>query len=239
MADVRFGYKGLIYGANEVAGIYILGIAFFYREVFRHKQPKKMLLFVTCVAAVLTGTKATLIGLILITLYYFAKYKARHLIVVLIPLVILTTSLVVQNWELINEKYLASNTERFLSNDLITFLMSGRDIYIVQNFTFINNHWSLINFLFGDSFLYSETDALDLYFFFGLVGALYLYMYTRLFFIRDHSIDNIFVFLVLIAIAAVSGHIIQSGVVPVFVLLYIFSEKGSRQYEMPRSNSFN
>ena len=235
----RFGYKGLIYGGNEVAGIYVLGLTYFYRENFKYGESKKILLIMTCIAAVLTGTKATLVGLSAITVYYFIRYRIKVFIILMIPFILTLVYFVGVYWEKIKTQYLSFNVHFFETHDLITFLMSGRDLYIVRNFGYMGSEWSLINFITGDAFLYSETDLLDLYFFFGIGSILYLYLYVKIYFLKDKSLDNVFNFLVLMGIAFTAGHIIQSAVVPVFLLLFVFSNKGVKRNETLRDNSFN
>lgn len=219
----RFGYKGLIYGTNEVAGIYIIGLFYFYRQNFKLGEKKGIFLVTTSIAALLTGTKAALLALLIITIYYFIKYRIRTFVILLIPAVIALIFLVIINWHEIQTQYLSFNVQLFETLDLITFLMSGRDTYIIKNFDYVLSSWSAVNFFVGDAFLYSETDLFDLYFFFGLGSILYLYIYIKVFFIKDRSLDNIFNFVLLSAIAFTAGHIIQSAVVPLFLLLFIFS----------------
>lgn len=221
--DARFGYKGLIYGTNEIAGIYILGIAYFYRENFKYGNDKKWKLMLTCLAALLTGTKATLIGLAILTPYYFIKYRVKTFILLLIPFFLTLIYLTTKHWEYLKEKYLSFNMHTFESLDLITFLMSGRNLYVVKNLNYIKTDWTFVNYITGDAFLYSETDLLDLFFFFGMGCTLYLFIYVKVFFIKDKSRDNMFNFILLMAIAFTAGHIIQSAVVPIFLLLYVFS----------------
>lgn len=227
----RFGYKGLIYGVNEVAGIYIFGISYLFRENFKYNENKKILLVLTCVAALLTGTKATLIALALIVPFYFVRYRIKTFVMLLIPFVLYIGSLVVNHWEYLKTEYLSFNIRVFETNSMITFLMSGRDKYIVKSFEFIDANWMFINYLTGDAFLYSETDLLDLYFFFGLGSVIYLFVYVKIFFLKDKSLDNLYTFLVLIALASTAGHIIQSAIVPIFLLLYVFSTRQGKNLQ--------
>jgi hypothetical protein len=233
----RFGYKGLIYGTNEVAGIYILGTAYFFREKFKHNQRKGFLLLFTCLADLLTGTKATMLGLVFLAIYYFVRYRLRSFFLFVIPMLTIFIFFIKVNWTLIQERYLAFIVEKFKTMDILTFLMSGRNLYVVKNFEFIDSHWSMINYLTGDGFLYSETDFLDLYFFFGVGCFLYLYLYMSIFFIKDTSKDNYVFFIILLFIAFTAGHIIQSAAVPVFLLLFIFSNETKKIDEVPGHHS--
>jgi hypothetical protein len=220
----RFGYKGLISGNNEVAGIYSLGIAYFYREIFKYKKTKKFfLLILTCLAAVFTGAKAAFIALVLISLYYLVRYKLLLFLTAITPVIILLVYFIAARWEFLKERYLSFMISKYYSVDLISFLTSGRDSYLVKNFAFIDTDWNVMNYLVGDAFLYSEMDFFDLYFFFGLGSIIYFYIYTKFFFMIDRTLDNFYIFISLMAIAFTAGHIIQSAIVPLFLLLYIFS----------------
>lgn len=219
----RFGYKGLIFGNNEIAGIYIIGLAYLFKENLKFKAKKRFLLILTCVASILTGAKAAVIGLVLIGFYYLIKYNAKLFFIIIIPLLVGLGSMVVVYWNVVKEKYLFFLIDKFNSMDFITFMLTARNEYLIRNFKFVLSDWNPLNYLVGDAFLYTEMDFFDLYFFFGLGAIIYMYIYAKIFFIRDKSMDNFYVFIVLMALAFTGGHIIQSAVVPLFLLLYIFS----------------
>ena len=235
----RFGYKGLIYGTNEVAGIYILGTAYFFRENFKGNRKKGFLLLFTCLADLLTGTKATILGLLLLSVYYFVKYRLSSFILFVVPLFAMFVIIIKVYWNIIQDRYMAFVIQKFETMDILTFLMSGRNAYVAKNINYMNSHWSLINYLVGDGFLYSETDFLDLYFFFGIGAFLYLYLYISIFFMKDRSDDNYVLFIVFILIAFSAGHIIQSAAVPVFLLLFIFSNEAVKSNEVLGYNRAN
>jgi len=233
VGDQRFGYKGLIHGGNDVAGIYILGMAYFFRERFKYKRPVMTMLVMTTLAAVMTGTKATLLGAVGFSGYYLIKYRFQWFVILITPMLMLAGYLAVKYWEIIKVKILAYTLERIHTMGLLTFLMSGRNQYLERHFKFILSNWSPVNFLTGDAFLYSETDLIDLYYFFGVGLVLYLVFYSKLFFLRERSWDQVFIYCVLLALAFTAGHIIQSAVVPLFLLLFIFSVKPDNPNDQP------
>ena len=228
-AEQRFGYKGLLYGGNDVAVIYLIGVAYLFRQTFKYGEAKLLLLLFVCITTLFTGTKAAWAGTILISLYFVFKYKTQ-LIVPGIIVTLVGASFV--NWAAFKERYLTVLIERYKSSDLITFIMTNRNEYILKNFEFMNSKWTTLNFITGDAYLFSETDFIDLYFFFGLGVFLYLYIYTRIFFIKDKSVDNIFLFLVLMLMGFIGGHFIQSTTVSLFLLLYIFTAKQNPKSEI-------
>jgi len=221
----RFGYKGLIFGGNDVAGIYLLGIAHYFRKSFSYKEGSTWLLAMTCFSGMLSGTKAIFLAVILFGSYFFIKYRIRSFVALIVPVVIFVSYYIYSHWRIIKDDYLARTVQLYNELDLIGFLTTGRNKYLEKNFKIIASDWTIVNFFSGDAFLYAEMDFFDLYFFFGVGAFLYIYVYVRIFFIRDKSPDNLFVFAVLMSAAFVAGHFIQSAAVPLFLLLYIFSAK--------------
>jgi hypothetical protein len=219
----RFGYKGLIWGQNAVAAIYTLGVAYFFREAFKYNQSKTMMLVTTCIASILVGTKATLLTLLLIGGYYLYKYRVKTLVLLVLPSLAVMLYFIILYWQVLQDKYLSFLVEKYQTMDFYSFLTSGRLDYLVRVKTHISEHWGVINFITGDAISYIEMDFFDLYFYFGLSSLLYLYLYFKIFFIRDASGNNKYVFLVWMSMAFVAGHIINSAVVPIFYLLFVFS----------------
>jgi hypothetical protein len=221
----RFGYKGLIVGGNEVAGVYLFGLAHFFRKVMLYREGKPWLLVMTFISAILTGTRATLIGSFLLGIYFTFRYRLSLLILVVVPFIAFLVHYVSSNWDAVREKYLSFMIHAYNNRDIVSFLTSGRNSTLGKNLSYVFSEWSIVNFVTGDGFLYNEMDFFDLYFFFGVGSLLYLYVYARIFFIRDKSLNNVFVFSVLMSVAFIAGHILQSTVVPLFMLLYVFASR--------------
>ena len=224
--QTRFGYKGLLYGINEVTGVYFVGIAYAYREIFVFKQRKFYLLLLLLLGATLTGTKGCLLAEVILTVYFFFQYRRRLFYIFIGPLLLGFIIYVVQV-NLIGE--LSSLLNLYLTLDdatplsaFLTFFMTGRNFYISENWIYMATHWNFLNYIFGDGVLYSETDFFDLYYFFGVGLLIYLYAYCRLIFYRKQpNVTHIFFFLMIIAITG--GHIIRSAVFPIFFCLYLIS----------------
>lgn len=221
----RFGYKGLIWGQNSVAAIYSLGIAYYFRENFKYQNNKMAGLVMTCLAAVLLGTKASWLMLILIGGYYLYRYRIKTLIILVAPALAGLVYIFISLWSFLKDKYLAFLAAKYEEMDLVTFLTSGRNSLLASAISHINNDWILLNFIAGDAISYVEMDIFDLYFYFGIASVIYLYIYTKIFFIKDKSLDNQYLFLVWMAMAFVAGHIINSAIVPIFFLLFVFSAR--------------
>jgi len=219
----RFGYKGLIFGQNAVAGIYTLGVAYLFRETFKYKRPKMVLLAITFIAAIVIGAKATWITAMLIAGYYLFKYRFKTFIAIVIPTVVILAYVGITYWPYIQQNYFAFLVEKYESLDFYTFWTSNRNRLLTDTMEHISDTWTFINYITGDASSYVEMDFFDLYFFFGVGAILYLYMYNKFFFLKDKSVDNKYFFFIWMSMAFVAGHLINSAIVPLFFLLYIFS----------------
>jgi len=232
--EARFGYKGLLYGINEVTGIYFLGVAYSYREIFHYGKNKYVLLALLLGASLLTGAKGCLISACLLSIYYLFKYKRILFYSVVGPitlagiLYLIKIDLIDQLSSMLNIYLTLDGTTPF--NAFLTYFMTGRNLYIEYNWSYMLSHWNVLNYIFGDGILYSETDLFDLYYFFGFGSLIYLYGYVKLIFYRKTNPDIKYIFLFLLLIALTGGHLIRSGVFPVFFSLYLITGYLSKNY---------
>lgn len=219
----RYGYKGLLYGANEVTGIYFLSLAHYYREILTYKRLKKILpFFIILISSFLTGAKAAPLGMLLVSAFYVYKYFRKTFFFVFVPTVILATIIAFTRYiDDIMEILSTIST----SDSLLTIITSGRSDYVISNYNFINDQWTFLNYIFGDGSLYSEMDFFDLYFFFGLGALLYLALYIKTFIRYERSGNGLPILILMFFLAFLNGHIIQSAVVPVFLILYLISSR--------------
>ena len=228
--DIRFGYKGMIYGINEITGVYFLGLAYGFREIFINKNNKKIpLLFLIVIASLLTGAKGCALAILMLTVYYIAAYKTRIFVFAMFPVLIagvvyiINVDVVAILTDTLNVSVSGDDSNWFLSLP-ITFLTSARNIYLYYNGVYMLNNWGILNYIFGDGLLYSEADLADLYYFFGLGTIAYLYFYGRFFFLKDKSNANKYVFAFMLFLGFISGHVIRSAIVPTFLSLYLITQ---------------
>jgi hypothetical protein len=188
-SDSRFGYKGLLYGINETTGIYFLGLAYAYREIFFYGKKKYLLLFLLLVASLLTGAKGCIIAVLLLTCYFLFRFRRRLFFLIFFPALLgglvylIKIDFLAQMSMLLNLYLTLDDTTPV--GAFLTFFMTGRNLYIYHNWIYMLSHWNVLNYLFGDGVLYSETDLFDLYYFFGAGAILYLYGYAKLVFMQS------------------------------------------------------
>ena len=224
--ESRFGYKGLLYGINETTGVFFLGIAHIYREFFINHRKRYSLLCIVFLAALLTGTKGCIISLVLLTSYYLFKFRRPLFFafvgpIFLVGIIYLIQIDFVEKVTAFFNIYMGDDFSSTPIGAAITLLMTGRNIYIYNNWLYMKSHWVPLNFLFGDGLLYSETDFFDLVYFFGLGSFLYLYIYMKLVFYKyaDKTLITVFIFLLILAFTG--GHIMRSAVFPIFFSLFL------------------
>lgn len=223
--EPRFGYKGVLFGVNEITGVTFLAISHYYREILLYKNKKKILILLLVIfAACLEGTKGSLIAVLMITCYYFYRYFTRFFFLVFLPAVSISVFVLVTRYLDAIMDILSTVSK---SNSLLAVLSSGRSDYVIKNLAYIQKNWFFLNYIFGDGALYSETDLFDLYFFFGLGCLLYLFFYTKLFLKYERTRDRVPIYLLMLLLAFTNGHMIQSAVFPVFLILYLVSSKNT------------
>ncbi|GAA4741414.1 hypothetical protein GCM10023229_20960 [Flavisolibacter ginsenosidimutans] len=236
--ESRFGYKGLLFGINETTGVFFLGLAHVYREIFFFRRKKYFLLFLLLVGSALTGAKGCIIASALVSSYYLFQYRRILFLATAAPVVV---ALVVYLIKIDFVEQVRSFFNIYLGDDfsstplgaVVTLLMTGRNIYIYNNWQYMLQHWGLLNYFFGDGLLYSETDLMDLYYCFGIGTIVYLFAYLKLIFYKSAKYRLTAVILLLFLLAFTGGHILRSAVFPIFFSLYLIvgyrtKEKQSR-----------
>ena len=223
----RFGYKGLIPAANEVTGVYFFGLCLYFRDRIKFGNKQSFLFYSTILSALLTGTKGAWISVILISSYYLIKYHRKYLLFIIIPSftsIIVFTGISSFIWK----EYLSYFHWFIFKSDMNLFsvLISGRDRLIMETIDELTGNLPYINFIFGGadlSWIYTETDIVDLYLLLGIFILPLLFTIYKIFLINDQSIDNKIMFLFFLLLSAAGGHLLTSAIIPVYLLIYIFT----------------
>ena len=180
----RFGLSGLLYPSSYVSFFYILSIssAYLLHRSMPSKKVYSILLYTLSLAAIFSGTKSTyLFLLVFYTLIIIEKgyYQKKWLWLLLGALVLL---LVVFRHKLASVFYVL--LELYQKEDFLTFALSYRNVYAQGTWTFIQENWTWVNYLFGgldNVNQLTEMAFIDLFLNFGALGfGLFLYLYYRL-----------------------------------------------------------
>lgn len=207
----RFGISGLLYPSSYVSFFYIFSISSAYLLHIRIPSKKlySILLYTLSLAAIFSGTKSTyLFLLVFYTLFIIEKqyYREKWLWLLLSAFALLFVTLrhkLASVFHVLLELYQKEN--------FLTFALSYRNIYAQDTWTFIQENWTWVNYLFGgldNVNQLTEMAFIDLFLNFGALGfGLFLYLYYRLITSYLHwSTMNLIMATSIILIIAIGGN---------------------------------
>ncbi|WP_420211506.1 hypothetical protein ACN8ZM_29320 [Burkholderia aenigmatica] len=245
---IRSGYKGIIYAQNEAAALVVVSIAFGYLHALVRGWSSRSVALVCCmlIAALLTGTKGAVVGVLGTTCAYFYSrhnaFKATRYAAIVIGglavsavLAYLFIPQVSQAVEL-SQRYFSSQGSRIGGDKLVTLLLSGRNLKFAaiwddlrqQDFvSLLTGGYPVVRYM-------VEIDVPDLILMFGLpIFFIYFLALTRAFVRRGPRTRSrrfgILFFIVLIAMASSAGHVLGSAVIaPYLALIAVMIQRDIR-----------
>jgi hypothetical protein len=223
--DYRYGYNGIIPAVNESSLFYFIALSYLYYKKYILKS-KLGLAFIVVMAALLLGTKAIYLYLILLTLFHFVRVSSlKAKVYSLIGIVFIMTSV----WVLYQRGSLALITDYFLDlinkRGLFSALLSGRDQYFQTKFYENLEFWTPLNYFFGgqDQLNYLiEMDIFDLFLLFGFIGSVlyFVLLFNSFFDLNFKNKFNLFFVGSYLTLAAFGGHFFASALNAVYLVLF-------------------
>ena len=230
----RFGFNGLFMVPSITTYFYALALTYFSYQYIKFNK-KKLELLLVIIIALLVGTKALLLFLVLtLTHLFFVKkiYKMKLFylfssisIIVIVSNINLVINFLKNRYETLFRVY--------ENHDLITMLTSYRNLRLKENFMpVITENWSFINYLFGGTDFVEyrvEFELFDVLLFWGIIGSiLYFYFYfTKVIsFAKIVKFGKIQIFFLLI-IAMLSGTYFNNAPVALYLLVVLSSLRTS------------
>ena len=225
----RFGVKGIIIAGNEASGFLLIGLMWF---LLRLEKEKKLLpLLVLCVLAlILSGTKASLLGLMLILLAYYiyrvgiftgvSRCLLAMTLFATLAFILYHLNESVQAAVDLTFAYFKYQYVHIFDESIVSLLLSGRDTKLV---TAWNDHisWYPHAFMLGGYLVgkYNiEMDLFDMLFLMGLPClAMYYILWLSCFFSSQAQMSRrlrVFVIsfiVVWISLANLGGHFFYSA----------------------------
>jgi len=236
----RFGSDGLFNKVNEVSFIYMIFITHLYLEFLKDKSKLPLLLFII-ISTLFIGTKTIFLFLFLFLAFHFVfvlgKQSKWFSAVSLILIVFLTAFYkpiaelyfdIFPFWHELSEKH-----------NLITLLLSKRDILFYNNLEYIKSTWEVVNYFIGgpyytEEFKITQMDGPDLYLFFGFLGTLvYFYMFSKFFLNRKEKIRNALVIIILFC-GLLSGALLFSVLSLIYLFLVIVPLNADNRFIEPK-----
>lgn len=237
-----FGFKGPFASGNGLA-LYLGSMSLFSLYCFRETKQNSYFYasIVIIAAALIIGTKASLLFIIAYTFFILALLKNIYSIIIILVSVIYAAF----NFNIIlNIFFLVFDVIIFRfnqSSSIFDFLASGRNGYVFDAFETLNidglyslrlifgmgsfiSFRNLDNLEFFDTL---ETDFFDIFFFYGVLG-LFLYIIffvlTMMRILKHRNYFVGFIFFLVFSYSAIAGHVLFNSMsVVALILLHFFA----------------
>lgn len=244
------GFYGLFYGGNEISNILVIMLPLVIEYLVQEKNYFLIgLTFIELLLCIyLVGTKTLILGSIIISIYFLFKYlrpayksldnKKKYplwtlLILLIIGTIILLPKMAVTKNIIRAINYYGFNLSNIFSlNGLDKLIFSSR-LEVLGKVINLYLNSPLINILMGlgksyvSTFKGIEIDIFDIFFSIGIIGIL-VYGYLCLKNIKDVKLKGIylFTFILSIMISLVTGHILNTPNVSIYVgLLFCLNKQ--------------
>lgn len=244
------GFYGLFYGGNEISNILVIMLPLVIEYLVQEKSYFLIgLTFIELLLCIyLVGTKTLILGSIIISIYFLFKYlrpvyksldnKKKYslwtlLILLIIGTIILLPKMAVTKNIIRAINYYGFNLSNIFSlNGLDKLIFSSR-LEVLGKVINLYLNSPLINILMGlgksyvNTFKGIEIDIFDIFFSIGIIGIL-VYGYLCFKNIKDVKLKGIylFTFILSIMISLVTGHILNTPNVSIYVgLLFCLNKQ--------------
>lgn len=247
-ADASIGGRGFFYAGNEVAGIFVLFSAFAWYFIAKRPGWIKFVTFLFLLSiAVLNSSKTSILGILMVVGLYEISFSINPRISffqlikgLLLPIFIIAIPIViyfgVKSTGLLER--MAFFYERM---DILTFILSGRNLMVEAATKFFFTEYSFLEYLFGagqQGFLnlmniyngsphFIEIDFFDVLFMNGFFGVIVVFGFFGFVLVRSFLLkrgspyDMIFIVnIVLLLVSFLAGHIFNSGMLGISLGLF-------------------
>jgi len=226
----RFGFNGIIAEPGIGTYFYILLATISYLK-YRYQKSSYITLILMILAILLLGTKSgyLFIGILgLIHMLYLLKkqiYQVTFISILALAGYLLKDKLI----------QLAVNSFNFgpvlyEKHGLITFVSSKRDLLLKETVEYMNEHWSIINYLIGgmDFKIHRvEFEFIDVFLFHGVIGVcMYLLVLKKIFLTGKKKLPYTLLFLTVLLISALTGNLFFSITNSFcFIIVFLYLDK--------------
>lgn len=218
----RFGFNGLFVKTSETSYMYILLIITTYYEYINSKRKGLLCLFFIAIS-LLIGTKAIWLFIILLSIIHFGFHKKKiikYLARIGMLIGALLSYVFFDHIERIIVNSFSFGPRLFAEHGFLTVLTSGRDLLLTNAMVYVNENWSLLNYVVGGIDLEAygvEFEFVDIFLFFGILGfVIYILFLKRIFFNGFSSKYKVLLFIALMLVAAFAGNFFMSIICSIF-----------------------
>jgi len=218
----RFGYNGMFLASSTGSYAYSLAIlGYLFR--FKNKFFTNYKSLLTLLAGILIGTKSFYMALFVALLSFIIFYSGLTLKqkkAFFLGAVGLVASLFYYFFYISGE-FNAIRNEKGLVDAILSFRNS---LLTDQLLPFIDNNWSLPNYLFGgitDLHTRSQMAFIDVFYFWGILGGLfYLFIYFKSYLTVKIRKPEIYYFPIILVIAFLGGNFFFNASTAIYLLIF-------------------
>lgn len=254
------GFKGYFNSTNELSIILLVSFIYCFNRLYKYSFKSKssikyyILIVINIIFMILLGTKTSFIGIVIVIGYYIFKESSRKLKLTIVGIgislvIIITPILQIFGSSQINniierQKYLF----KLYDGNVITYLLSGRDRYLIEINELLNGDENNMKFLFGSSpekvrnvlgdklnmvnGKETEMDFFDTYFYYGLIGtALISIYYYNIFRKTKKNLYGRTSLLTMLGFSFFAGHILYGAMAGTYLglVLCVCNEEKSNE----------
>ncbi|GGI56293.1 O-antigen ligase family protein [Winogradskyella haliclonae] len=231
----RFGYDGLFNKPNEISIVYIIYIVYLYYKSFVDKTKTPILFITISIISLLLGTKSILLFFSLLFIFHFLfifngnKFVKRTALGLVIVVLFFFNTIIKYFFGLFS---FWSNIEDI---NVLTLLLSNRDVLVCQNIKYLNSNWSTFNYIVGggfytNDFVISQMDGIDLFIFFGIAGMLIYCLMLGQIFIKKNKITSGLIIIVFTC-SFLGGGLLTSAI-SMILLLFVSTLLNSKRSDV-------
>mgnify|MGYP006104807571 CR=1 FL=1 len=214
----RFGYNGLIVTSATSSYLYSITLIYLFAK-YKKAVFKKIPNLIIILSMFFIGTKVSYIFLFSFFASFLWAYTSINKITVMSFLSIIGALIIYLfffNFGIFNQIR--------QTDGLISSLMSYRDVlFLKRTLPYINEHWSIVNYLFGgvsDLSTKSQIEFIDIFYFFGIIGGLlYYHLFFKSFLTFKTNIYIYTLLLVLFIIVLLAGNLFGYPSIAIYIVI--------------------
>lgn len=238
------GTTGFFYAGNEISALHLVLYAILAYHLYQIKSAK-IYFFIFFLFNLFLGititSKTAMLGIVLVTALIIANpenlkrisFRKIAIWITSIALLIPLTGYIA--YKLLKDSLIMERISYFYNKwDLVTFIFSERNLRVEDMIPIYKNVWTLYEKIFGGGqYFYEhqlgnviEIDLLDIFFAYGIVGAiLFIVVIISLFFKAFQQIKrqypyarlSLLMLFVLVVESSIAGHVFNSGIAGIYI----------------------
>lgn len=235
--SIGLGFKGFFYAGNELGPLFLCMYPVVLSTIKEYNSLNKRLILniIFLMISFLIGTKTSFLGSIILVsidlLLVIKKRKAKGLIFLFF--IALFSSLLLTYFNAHIETKLESLHLSLNEKGLLYLIFSGRESFLLDSLSFINNNFSIKEYIFGIGASYAsshfksvEIDLIDLFVWNGLIwvsiiyGFFIYYVFKVISTVKEERIIYLISFILMFFISLSAGHIFTSAMLLPILSLY-------------------